>query len=140
MGPQCGRPHRVFVTGAMARGMPMPMKMNMPEMAMAEGGACDVVHFVDATAEAYYPLLASEQGHEAMARQGTFARCLEVRASGWLLDLHKLSPGAAISSCQVFFRSPLQASSAILRPSAASRQLRQPRTPPRRNGGRPPQK
>lgn len=33
--------HRVFVTGAMARGMPMPMKMNMPEMAMAEGGALD---------------------------------------------------------------------------------------------------
>ena len=31
--------HRVFVTGAMARGMPMPMKMNMPEM--AEGGGLD---------------------------------------------------------------------------------------------------
>ena len=34
---------------------------------------------------------------EAMARPGTFARCLEVSKSGWLLDLHRLSPGAAIA-------------------------------------------
>ena len=34
---------------------------------------------------------------EAMGRPGTFARCLEVSETGWLLDLHRLSPGAAIA-------------------------------------------